>query len=57
MEQPPADMTPPPEMNVPPAPDAGMTPPMPDESLAAPTASPDMMQVDPNMIGALQQGY
>ena len=50
-------MTPPPEMNVPPAPDAGMTPPMPDESLAAPTASPDMMQVDPNMIGALQQGY
>lgn len=37
---------------MPPAPDAGMTPP-PD--MGAP--APDMMQVDPNMLGALQPRF
>lgn len=49
-----AGMMPPPEMNVPPMPDAGMAP-APDMGGSAPT--PDMTQIDPNMLGALQQGY
>lgn len=49
-----AGMMPPPEMNVPPMPDAGMTP-APD--MGGATSTPDMTQIDPNMLGALQQGY
>ena len=52
--EPAAEMAPPPEMNVPPVPDMGAQPVAPSPE---PPAAPDMLQVDPNMIGALQQGY
>lgn len=48
-----AGMVPPPEMNVPPAPDMGV--PAPDTGMQSP--APDMMQFDPSMIGAVQQGF
>lgn len=61
-EQPPvasgpdAGMTPPPEMNVPPAPDMGM--PAPDAGIVPPAQpAPDMMQIDPNMLGAIQPRF
>lgn len=49
--EPAAEMTPPPEMSMPPAPEVPMT------DMAQQSAAPDMMQIDPSMIGALQQGY
>lgn len=53
IEQPPADMVSPPEMNIPPAPDMSMA--TPTEGIQPP--EPNMTQIDPNMLGALQQGY
>ena len=51
-----AGMTPPPEMNVPPAPDMGM--PAPDAGMVPPVQpAPDMMQIDPNMLGAVQPRF
>lgn len=55
---PPADpgMMPPPEMNVPPAPmDMGAQPPMPDAGV--PPAGPDMTQISPDMLGAIQPRF
>lgn len=51
MEQPPVEQPP-----------ADMVPPAPDMSMATPTEGiqppePNMTQIDPNMLGALQQGY
>ena len=43
-----------PEQSVPPAPDAGMVPP-PDMGNVPP--APDMVQMDPNMLGALQPRF
>jgi hypothetical protein len=61
-EQPPvppasdAGMTPPPEMNVPPAPDMGV--PATDAGMIPPAQpAPDMMQIDPNMLGAIQPRF
>lgn len=51
-----AGMTPPLEMNIPPAPDMGATPPAPDAGMTPPP-SPDMMSIDPNMLGALQPRF
>lgn len=51
-----AGMTPPPEMNVPPAPDMGM--PAPDAGMVPPAQpAPDMIQIDPNMLGAVQPRF
>jgi hypothetical protein len=51
-----AGMTPPPEMNVPPVPDMGMS--APDAGMIPPAQSaPDMMQIDPNMLGAVQPRF
>lgn len=58
-DQPPAPdagMTPPPEMNTPPVPDMNMVPPAPDAGMT-PTPAPDMMSIDPNMLGALQPRF
>lgn len=52
--EPTAEMAPPPEMNVPSVSDMGAQPVAPSPE---PPAAPDMLQVDPSMIGALQQGY
>lgn len=58
-EQPAPEMTPPPEMNVPPAPDMGAAPdmnaqPAPDAGMMPP---PDMTQISPDMLGAIQPRY
>ena len=58
-EQPAPEMTPPPEMNVPPAPDMGAIPdmnaqPAPDAGMMPP---PDMTQISPDMLGAIQPRY
>lgn len=58
-EQPASEMTPPPEMNVPPAPDMGAVPdmnaqPAPDAGMMPP---PDMTQISPDMLGAIQPRY
>lgn len=58
-EQPAPEMTPPPEMNVPPAPDMGAVPdmnaqPAPDAGMMPP---PDMTQISPDMLGAIQPRY
>lgn len=55
---PPADtgMVPPPEMNVPPAPDMGAQPPMPDAEVP-PQPGPDMTQISPDMLGAIQPRF
>ena len=56
-EMPPApDMAPPPEMNVPPAPDMGMQPSAPDAGIP-PQPNPDMTQLSPDMIGAIQPRF
>lgn len=57
-EQPAPEMTPP-EMNVPPAPDMGAVPdmsaqPTPDAGMMPP---PDMTQISPDMLGAIQPRY
>lgn len=60
-EQPAPEMTPPPEMNVPPVPDMGATPdmgvqpPMPDAGV--PPAGPEMTQISPDMLGAIQPRF
>lgn len=46
-----AGMTPPPEMNVPPVGD------MPAPDMGAQPPAPDMMQLDPNMLGAMQPRF
>lgn len=59
-EQPPvpdAGMVPPPEANIPPVPDMGMQPPAPDAGMVPPAPAPDMMSIDPNMLGALQPRF
>lgn len=58
-EQPAPEMTPPPEMNVPPVPDMGTVPdmnaqPAPDAGMMPP---PDMTQISPDMLGAIQPRY
>lgn len=52
-----AGMIPPPEANIPPVTDMGMTPPAPNASMVPPAPAPDMTAIDPSMIGALQPRF